>query len=294
MYYYSLYGQTIVSDIEFRQLVKSTDTEASIYINEGNIPEDILSTPEKYKINDERSFLSNKTCYLVITDGNKIIYKLKPDGNENYLRSFILGYGMAMLFLQRGEIAVHCSALSTNNGAVIIAGESGSGKSTITTALLNEGMSLMADDMAIVSPGENSAIAYPAFPYQKLCRDAALSNNEDLSKLIYIDEDKDKFLIPYKGNFDLSGYPVKAMFVLLGEVDSDKIELQEIKGFQKMLICANNLFLRKLLKDDKYKGTSGKKCFEISDKFPIYVLGRPAGKNSLDEMKAMILEKLNN
>ena len=292
MFYYNLYGQIIKSDIEFMQLVQTDNTDAAITIIHGEIPDEIKEAQSKYEVGPSLSWLSNKTCYLLVKNGNEIIYALKPDARESYMKSFILGYGMAMLFQQRGELAIHCSAISYEDKAILIAGRSGSGKSTLTSELLEKGFSLMADDMAIVKPESDFAIAFPAFPYQKLCRDAALANGEDLSKLIYIDENKDKFLVPFKGNFDLSGKHIAALFILAGEVNIPEVQLDEIKGFYKIPALANNLFMTKLLNDDKFKGECGQYCVDIAAKIPIYIIARPPKQNSVEEISRLVLEKL--
>jgi len=292
MFYYKLYGQIIETDMEFIQLFPSDDHNASVRIINGPIPDEIASKENSYEIGDDFSYLSNRTCYLIIKNGNEIIYQIKKGAKESYLRSFILGYGIAMLHQQKGEIAIHCSAMSLNDKAILVAGKSGSGKSTVSSALLNEGLSLMADDMVIVKPGDNNAIAYPAFPFQKLCRDAAIANGEDLSKLIYIDEDKDKFLVPYKGDFDTCGKEVAALFILLGETDTSEVVIDNITGITKIPACADNLFLKALLKEDRFKGKCGQSCVETAGKFPIYVIARPTGIDTVSEIKNAILEKL--
>ena len=50
----------------------------------------------------------------------------------------------------------------------VIQGTSGSGKSTFTTKLLENGFRLMTDDVAIVDiSSEGDIMVYPAFPQQK-------------------------------------------------------------------------------------------------------------------------------
>ncbi len=292
MFYYKLYGQVIKSDLEFKQLIPAEECDTDITFRKGDIPEEIIGTVNQFDVGDDYSWLSNNTCYLVIRNGKELIYQLKPGASEDYMRAFILGYGIAMLHHQRGSLAVHCSALSYNGSAVLISGRSGSGKSTLTSALLEEGLSLMADDMAVVNPNNEKAIAYPAFPFQKLCRDAALANGKDLSKLIYIDENKDKFLVPFRGEFDTAGKPVLAMFILMGEVDTDQVILEEVRGVAKIPTLGNNLFLNKMLKDNKFKGKCGQNSVTAAGKFPIFLVGRPAGNCPVEAVKEVVMEKI--
>ena len=287
MYTYQLYGLKVKTDLEFQQLVVCEACEmADVTIAAGSIPEEIIRKEEdsRYEFGESVSWLSNKTCRLLVENGEKITYALKEGGNPGYLGNYILGWGMSMLALQRGILAVHCSAVADERGAVLICGESGAGKSTLTTAFLEQGYRLMADDMAFVEtkPGER-AFASPAFPYQKLCRDAALSKGYRLEELIYIDEDKDKFLVPYRGEFCLEAVPVRGM-LMLGVIEGDEVVSKEVTGLNRFHMAANNLFLRHLLREQKYEPRTGQLCLNMAAAVPMEFLGRPAGGNTVREV----------
>ena len=290
MYHYRLYGFRVISDLEFPQLVAETEgmPEApALYIEAGEVPEDIASvTDRKYAFGESFSWLSNTTTWLMVRDGEKITYHLKAGGNIMYLRSYILGFGMSMLALQRDILSIHCSAVFDKEGAILIAGESGSGKSTVTTAFLENGYQLMADDMAFVEIAQTGqALAKPAFPFQKLCRNVALDKGYSLEDLIYINEDKDKFLVPYPGEFSLEARPIKA-FIMLGVTNKEDVVVQEITALNRFPVYANNLFLRHLLKKEKYSPSIGQKCLQMAAVVPTYFIGRPANRDTTKEVIA--------
>lgn len=293
MYYYKLYGMKLASDLEFHQLVACEDEkEVDIQISSGIIPEDIKEQEDKrkYGFTQERSWLANYTCYLLVENGKKLTYELKPEGNVMYLQSYILGFGMSMIAMQRGLLSIHCSALADDKGALIIAGESGAGKSTLTSAFLDKGYRLLADDMAWVEVTENQTVlARPAFPYQKLCRDAAIAKGYNLDELLYINEEKDKFLAPYQGEFRTEEVPVKG-FIMLGIDKGEELVCQEVAGIQKFHVCVNNLFLRHLLGDAKYNPQISHKCLKMAAAIPVYYIGRPDGKNTTDEVIEKVFE----
>lgn len=285
MYFYHLYNRIVASDIPFLQLMPAAQAEPDITIHAGEIPPDILSqTTQKYDFGRERSWLINTTCYLIIEHGASITYHLREGGNPMYLQTYILGWGMSMLALQRNELAIHCSAVANEDGAVLICGESGCGKSTLTTAFLQQGYHLMADDMALVEATTDGAVyAKPAFPFQKLCREDAMRSGCPQEQMIYIDETKDKFLVPYRGEFSTEPARIRCMLVLFrhyGEV----LLCNEINGIDKMRACAENLFLRHLLKEKKYDPAIGSLCLKMAAGIPIHAIGRPDGKDTLDEM----------
>ena len=296
MYYYKLYGMNVGSDLEFPQLAAiepQSPDNLQLTIENTKMPSEIEDSERgSYAFGKDRSWLHNRTAWILVEKGKRIRYKLKEGGNPSYLLSYILGYGMAMLSLQQGKLAIHCSALRNEQGVVLIAGESGSGKSTLSAELMDRGYDLMADDMLVVQPQKGKApVAYPAFPYQKLCRNAAMDRGYDLRKLLYINEEKDKFLVPYEGEFSLEPAPVRAMLILALTREGEP-QCVELSGMEKFAATANNLFLRKLLGKEKFAPENGQKYLDFSANTPIFMLVRPEGKETLCQISRMAFECL--
>ena len=281
MYQYKLYDMKVVSDLEFHQLVVCEDEkEPDIEIVSGMVPDDILDCEagKKYEFGDQRSWLANKTCYLVAEGGKKLTYQMKPDGKVAYLQSYLLGFGMSMLAMQRGILSIHCSAVADEKGALLIAGESGAGKSTLTAAFLEKGYRLMADDMAWVEiTEEQKVMARPAFPYQKLCEDVAISKGYDLDKLIHIDEIKGKYLVKYPGEFLTTPEKVLGVIYLCKSRD-------EQVGLNRFYVGINNLFLRHLLQEHKFSPKIGNECLKMASAIPMIMIVRPAEGDTLTEV----------
>ena len=162
-------------------------------------------------------------------------------------------------------------------------GRSGSGKSTLTSAYLARGYHLMADDMSFVSYHNETVMAKAAFPYQKLCRDAALRSGHPLDSLIYIDEAKDKYLVPCHEIFDDTSRPVKAI-IILGKAPVSQVWLHKLEGLDAFHACVNNLFLRHLLKEKKYAPATAGQCLKIASKVPVYVILRPLEADTTGEV----------
>lgn len=283
MYYYKLYGVLIASELSFPQLVVSEDTTRyDVLIESARLSEEIqgILPKKKYEFGREYSWLSNTTCQIQVYDGKRITYALTGKGHPEWLQTYILGYGMSMLALQRDMLPIHCSVVADERGAVLIAGESGAGKSTATTAFLKAGYTLMADDMAWVD-GEK---VYPAFPYQKLCRDVVEREGYDPEELIYIDEQKDKFLARYRGEFSTEARPMKG-FILLHMTSEQNVTVQEVNGLDRLHVYVGNLFLRKLMtREQKYALYIGAIGLKMASKVPLLCIGRPMEGNTAKEV----------
>lgn len=293
MHYYIIYGKTVFSDLEFPQLIKAepvSEDKADIVIRHAVIPQEIKSreTERKYEFGENISWLINRTVWFLVEKGKYITYEPREGANMGYLRTYLLGYGLAMVHMQRGEMAIHCSAVHCDGEAVLIAGESGSGKSTLTTRFLEAGYGLMADDVSLVKVQDGKAVAYPAFPYQKLCRDAALKRGYRLEELLYIDEEKDKFMVPYFGEFSLEGKPIRRMLCLIADNRIKEPYVKAITGIEKFHFCVNNLFLRKLLQQERYGMLTGPQCLEIASAMDMYIVGRPTQADTAEAIWQMV------
>lgn len=300
MYFYKVYGQVIKTDMEFVQLVAGEETEeVDVTVVEGISDEwvqkmDAFHAQCKYtEFGQSLSWFCNSYCYFLIENGKTIHYKLKLAGTKMMLRNFILGYGMSMVALQKGILAIHCSAVANDKGALFIAGESGAGKSTVTTSFLENGYRLMSDDIAWVRKLEDGRVlAYPAFPYQKLCRNVAVEKGYDFNEMIYVDEDKDKFLVPFKGKYSTDPVELKG-FIYINVINDEELSAVEVKGLDVFYVIANNLFLRHLLGMDKYKPEIGQKCLEIASKVPVGMVSRPNKKDTTEEVVSKAFEFAN-
>lgn len=294
MNYYKIYGVVMASDVEFPQLIEVKDNleimKVDISVYEGIVPERLKNENECFsKIDKKESYFSNSYCYFWIKDGKELIYQEKKICTIKKLSSYILGWGLAILFYQRDMLSMHCSGVSDENGAILISGLSGSGKSTITNILLKEGYHLMADDVMVVDvdaideTGNNIAIAYPAFPFQKLCLNEIKERGISTEDLIYVDEKKDKYLVPYEGAFSTEGVKIRGI-IILGYTLKDDIEIKEITGVKKFLECMKALFLAPLLKGELYDTVNGEKGLKLASLVPMYEILRPRDVNTKDKV----------
>ncbi len=61
----------------------------------------------------------------------------------------------------RGMLAIHAGVVAFDDRAVILAGPSGHGKSTLTLALVRGGGTLMTDEMAVIAPDDRTILPFP-------------------------------------------------------------------------------------------------------------------------------------
>lgn len=69
-------------------------------------------------------------------------------------------HGVLAELYARGMYAMHASAVATPAGALILAGRSGQGKTTLALGLVRHGFGLLSDEFAVVAPASRQILPY--------------------------------------------------------------------------------------------------------------------------------------
>lgn len=88
--------------------------------------------------------------YLV-EGGNSIIIDPLPGADQTSIVRMLKTTPLAALLYQRGIMAFHAAAIAKGDDALLLSGDSGTGKSTLLAALLQRDWTVLADDLAIVA-----------------------------------------------------------------------------------------------------------------------------------------------
>ncbi len=150
-----------------------------------------------------------------IRDGDEIQVEPEAGAAEDSLRTFLLGACLAILMHQRQLFVLHCSGVRTERGAVVFAGRSGSGKSTMVSAFLERGYRILADDMLALRPDDQGEIiALPGFPQVKLWADSAKALGRSTEGLRRVTPEFEKFVAPEIDRFAADPERLHAIYVL--------------------------------------------------------------------------------
>ena len=108
---------------------------------------------------------------FLVTGGRDILVELRGS-SDDVVGLFLTGSVFAALLQQRGVALLHAGAIETDSGAVLFAGDPGTGKSSLLAALVERGYAMLADDVTGVVPDAGGgAVALSAFPRMKLWAD---------------------------------------------------------------------------------------------------------------------------
>lgn len=88
---------------------------------------------------------------FLLKRGQEVIFEPEPGVPEQACATYLQGTIMGALLHQRGGTVLHASAVEADGGAVLFAGASGEGKSTLVAALSTRGYPVVCDDVSLVS-----------------------------------------------------------------------------------------------------------------------------------------------
>lgn len=295
-FFYKIYGLNISSDIILPELLplKGIDKETiHVTITKGCISEYIHREIEKgitYCYNNEVIwFVIEKIAIYYISDGCRIIIQPYENVNMDDLKAFLLGSAFGALLIQRNMIAIHGGTIVVNNKAIIITGTTGAGKSTLTTAFRLNGSLFMADDVSVIKVAEGEELQVcPAYPQQKLCRDSAERLGYICKGLKLIDHERDKYAVPIQSE-EFVNKPVDLGAIYeLTVGDTQKAEIVQITGIEKMKLLYGNIFRIGFTKETGLSALYYKNYIQIAKKATVYRITRPKNQFSVQQQMDFI------
>jgi hypothetical protein len=291
-FYYIVYGLKIESEIQLPELLEVKEGTGEVFISIGVLPKEVTnSIANGYKYSFEKKvmwFHIDKIATYYVYDGKHIIVQPITDMGVYDLKAYLLGTALGMILIQRNIIAIHGGTVLINDKAVTIVGDTGAGKSTLTSGLRLKGYPFMADDISTISYERN---VNPGYPQQKLCKDTMIKLGYEISNYKMIDDDREKYVIPIKRGFVSKPIQLGAICeVALG--NDDDVKIQEIMGKDKLVSLMNNVYRIEILKSVGISPNYFSKCLEIVKSIPFYRISRPKDKFTVNQQISAIEDTL--
>ncbi len=288
MYKYYAYGLRILSDTCFEQFVEQDfEGKADLMIHhyvEEKVKE-ILKNDNQVSIRGRDIFFRNHVGFFEARGGNEIFYEEHEGKSEVEAREFVMGNTFALLFFERDINVIHGAAVRYKNKTIIISGNSGAGKSTITTGLINKEAKLITDDQSVIYIDHGIPMIVPGYPSQKLCEDAVIENDYELDTLVKVDNTKNKFAISRAELFYNEISKVDAAFFMSKNEDGQDLVTTKITGAEKANIITDNLFLKPFLtKTMSLPPKMMIDCFNIAGKIDVYSIARNVSVNTKEKI----------
>jgi predicted ATPase len=297
-YFYTLYGETVISDVEFSQFITSAPTNLPDIIIQHTVASEIkfqLSENNTIYATKNNIFFKNQIGLFHIFDGHNICFEEYCGCSLNDARQFVLGLCMAMLLWQQNVPVIHGSVVRYHEHSFIISGGSGAGKSTLTAELLQHGASLISDDLAVIRLEKDLPYVCPGYPWQKLCENNLIENGIKTDTLTKIDVEKNKYFLSRKNAFFDRCSKADAIIYLQTASTSNPVTGTAISGADKLNFLTSSLFLTPFFEDTFPLPVSDlMQCVCIANHVKMYGISRPAKGKTVSDVTQMAFQLMDN
>jgi hypothetical protein len=235
---YALFGWRLRGEFALPDLLpwRGEDRPPDIEIIQGAVPEVL---PESRQLGcavqiaaDRRIRFSVPGVAAFLIDGDSrvtIDAALPADAPE--IRIFLFGTVLGILCYRRGLIPLHAAAVEIGGRAILLAGPSGVGKSTLAAALAARGHRVLTDDLcAVRREPDGSVSVLTSFPRVRLWRDALEALGLSPAGLERSRPDLEKYHVPTSAGGGLTVPPGVCICLYRSAVDA-AIRTEIVRGY---------------------------------------------------------------
>lgn len=307
MYFYKLFGLTVKTDVKLygKELADSISVDVTmigspleeIYrdIHE-NVYAPIVVGEERPSVvhrhtEQQSTIWVDGVGLFHITNGNLIEYRCFKTIDDLQFQQWLMAMAFSILVIQREKILLHGAVLRlpNENRAIGVCGESGAGKSTISNELLKRGLRFLSDD-EILFDVDDEVYALGTYPWRRVCLDVYEKEQIDKSKSFYFEDgSKKKYVIDMSDEYEDQRTVIDQLFVLT-LTDEDDMEIVPVTGADKVHILLENLFKKAVYETVGIPPQMFKELVQIATKVDIYIIKRPIGKMTVNEITDQIVK----
>ncbi|KFJ42946.1 serine/threonine protein kinase [Francisella philomiragia] len=281
MYVYNIFGMVIISELQLPvcKEVPELKNQANVYIKFGDVkahlPQEHINSNKHTIVEPNNIWLYIKdNAWIHITDGKYITVELLKDADLQTVCLYLFGSGIGALVHQQGKTVIHGNSLEVDGKSIVFTGDSGAGKSTISTALYERGYSFLADDLAVIN---EKLEVEPGIPRLKVWQDTADNLNINTENLDRIRLLVNKYSYPITENICTQPRRVRLIF-LLENHDVNSFKIEEIRGIAKLNELQKHTYRKFYVKGMGYQQQFFELTSNLAKNTTLYKITRPANK----------------
>ncbi len=279
-YTYYTNGFYIASELSFPELEDATGTPTA-FISYGQVPEKLenptFESPYQ-QANQEEYLLDVKNAARYwLKNNNEIIVQPYENVQIDDVRVYVLSILMGVLLHKHNLLPIHSCCIKVNEAAVLIAGDSGAGKSTISLGLYRKGYEILNDDISTVFLNEEKTpFVHPGYKHLKLWSESLEKYGYAATDYRKLRSEIEKYSFPINRSSTLAALPVKAVIILNPNADKE-LSFEPISGVKAFDTLNKNTFGRNLLKILGKEASHFKLCSAVATKVKVIKVNRPEG-----------------
>jgi hypothetical protein len=231
--------------------------------------------------------------FLVSADGGRIVCTRAPEAPVESFQVYLLGQALSFALVKSGLEPFHATAIVSGDGAVVLLGDCGYGKSTLAASFLRAGDRLLTDDLLLLRPAKAGGLeACPGPPRIKLFSNMARRFLRSAARTVPMNALTDKHVIPLTAaQYCTRALPLRGIYALAAPGETHRrspITIETLPSREAFLALVANTFNRYIAEPDRLQ----RQLAEVSRvlrMMPVKKLSYPRVLARLPEVRAAIL-----
>ena len=207
---------------------------------------------------------------------------------DHQARLFLFGVVSALLLMQRGLLPLHASGIVTPKGAVLFAGHSGFGKSTLLASFLRRGYPMLTDDLAAIEVNGAAPSVLPSFPRMKLWADSLAKFGQETADYQRVrNAELDKFSVPVQYEMATKPVPLHTIYALQ-PLNETAVRLDPLTHAKKFNVFLDHTWQKLTLRRQERHAAHFKQVTAVANQVRVVRAYRPQEPFLLDELTDII------
>lgn len=178
-------------------------------------------------------------------NGNLIEYSPDEKTDTASLELYMNGSVYGAILHQRQILPLHGSSFVYNGAGVMFCGDSGAGKSSLTTSFCLDGASFLTDDVTPILFDEGKPHVWPKSGRVKLWDDSLQQLKKGKKKLTKIRPEDEKYYFPIESK-QVNAFPLHQIFILQID-DAEEVSFETVEKAEAFSYLHQEIYRREFL-----------------------------------------------
>lgn len=208
-------------------------------------------------------------------NGKQIEYSPNENADPATIELYMNGSVYGAILHQRRILPLHGSSFIFNGSGVMFCGDSGAGKSSLTTSFCLNGAGFLTDDVTPILYEDEKPHIWPKSGKIKLWDDSLQQFNKEKNDLTKIRPEDEKYYFPANA-MQHEAYPLNQILILQ-ITDSKEVTFEKVEKVEAFTYLHNEIYRREFLGAmPETEAAYLKQISSICNQINIHRLNRPA------------------
>lgn len=246
---YNIYGLKVLSEFKLNELEEFDADNFDVVIRKGQVKFDFQHS---YKLFEDVYFVKKPNLFQLsvdkianynITNGNEILIDIEKNTELNEFKIFLFGTCFAALLLQRKIICLHSAGIIQNGKVNLFLGNSGMGKSTLTSFFIKHGYQFLGDDVLPLKFGDKHQVQVGySVPTVKLWKDNLINLGLMTQAGSQIREDVLKFKYEYRSKLAEGSFTIGKIFILDWKNEIADFKFKKLSTIESLFYLKEHIY----------------------------------------------------